>query len=645
MMPEGSSHGDLRLYRALSFPTRWAFDRVVLKRPMVDASLLSHNGSWYLFSADKSRPGVARNAFLEIWHAPSPLGPWEPHRQNPFLYEDRSMGARMAGRPFSDGVNLYRFGQDCGLTYGGAVRAFRIDALSPDEFAETEVSWFGPPKKGGKLWNGVRHHHVDVQRLPSGDWIAAVDGDHVPSGAKSRVFLRGLLCAVGFCVLNTLLLAACKAVPLHRSARTLLRRMWGLHRTLPGHFPPGHHSPNGSYHNVAGFKGGLVRSNSGGITHRLLASPLLCWPFPSLHVLRPSLLPKGKGVGGARWRRYTAYLCLGAVLVCSGLLVLGIGELFYSLLGNSSSNMPYPVHGQFSKFSLLCMSYDARIANLKLFVRHYSRCSSVGEIVVIWNHGLVPNLTEFDSAAPVRIRAEEVNSLNNRFRPDPLIRNRGVMELDDDIWMSCGDLERGFAHWRRHPERIVGYYPRLADGKPLAYRGEQYTFERGRYNMVLTGAAFLDSETAFPLYFSEENWPVREIVDDLFNCEDLAFNYVLGMRATGHPTIEYVRPNLRVDMSKVSSVGISRNSEEHARRRSQCLQRLAQHFGREAPLESRRLRAPRPNYFPALSPWRESAWGWKSEGHSEGRKHGHRGHGEHGWHGEHGYRGARGGGV
>lgn len=45
------------------------------------------------------------------------------------------------------------------------------------------------------------------------------------------------------------------------------------------------------------------------------------------------------------------------------------------------------VGGQHSKFTLLCMSYDARMATLRHFVRHYSRCPSVSDIVIAWNKG------------------------------------------------------------------------------------------------------------------------------------------------------------------------------------------------------------------------------------------------------------------
>ncbi|KAH0673524.1 hypothetical protein KY284_024611 [Solanum tuberosum] len=77
------------------------------------------------------------------------------------------------------------------------------------------------------------------------------------------------------------------------------------------------------------------------------------------------------------------------------------------IYGGSGAHEAYPLHGQ---FTLLTMTYDARIWNMKMYVNHYSRCSSVREIVLVWNKGQPPELSEFDSAVPVRIRVEERNS-------------------------------------------------------------------------------------------------------------------------------------------------------------------------------------------------------------------------------------------
>ena len=58
---------------------------------------------------------------LEVWHAASPLGPWEPHPMNPVANGHRSAGFRNGGRLVQHDGRLYRFGQDCGQTYGHRV--------------------------------------------------------------------------------------------------------------------------------------------------------------------------------------------------------------------------------------------------------------------------------------------------------------------------------------------------------------------------------------------------------------------------------------------------------------------------------------------------------------------------------------------
>lgn len=58
---------------------------------------------------------------LNVWHAESPLGPWEPHPLNPVANGPRAAGFRNGGRLVEHEGRLYRFGQDCGETYGHKV--------------------------------------------------------------------------------------------------------------------------------------------------------------------------------------------------------------------------------------------------------------------------------------------------------------------------------------------------------------------------------------------------------------------------------------------------------------------------------------------------------------------------------------------
>jgi hypothetical protein len=224
------------------------------------------------------------------------------------------------------------------------------------------------------------------------------------------------------------------------------------------------------------------------------------------------------------------------------------------------------------------MTYESRLWNLKVFIEHYSRCESVREIVVVWNKGNYPSSDAFDSTVPVRIRVEEINSLNNRFRVDPLIKTRAVFELDDDIMMTCTDLEKGFKVWREHPERMVGFYPRMIDGNPMQYRNERYARGKNGYNLILTGAAFMDSEFAFKTYWSEKAREGRDYVHKNFNCEDLLMNFLYA-NASSTRTVEYVHPAWAIDTSKLSSVAISRNTQKHYDIRTNCLTKFSSIYG------------------------------------------------------------------
>ncbi|GMP22462.1 hypothetical protein CsSME_00000479 [Camellia sinensis var. sinensis] len=529
MMPEGSATGDLRLYRAVNFPLKWTLEKIIMKKPL-----------FWLFGSDHSGIGTKKNGQLEIWYSSSPFGPWKAHKNNPIYNTDKSMGARNGGRPFVHNGNLYRIGQDCGETYGKRVRLFKVETLTKDKFREVEVPLgLEEPKKGVNAWNGARHHHLDVQLLDSGKWIAVMDGDRVPSGDATRRFILGcasFLAVAALVILIGLLLGTVKClIPLSWCPHNMKKRSDAF---------------------LAWERSNLFSSKLRQFCSRLNRSS----SFLRGRIKRNTC--SGKLVLGF-------IFFVGVALMCSGVRYM---------CGGKGAQEPYPLNGHYSQFTMLTMTYDARLWNLKMYVKHYSRCSSVREIVVVWNKGNPPELDEFDSAVPVRIRVENQNSLNNRFKMDPMIKTRAVLELDDDIMMPCDDLERGFKVWRGHPDRIVGFYPRFINGPRLRYRGEKYARRHKGYNVILTGAAFVDSTVAFQRYWSAEAKAGREMVDKNFNCEDVLLNYLYA-NASSSKTVEYVRPTWAIDTSKFSSVAISRNTHEHYRVRSNCLVKFAEMYG------------------------------------------------------------------
>ncbi|KAI9118694.1 hypothetical protein K1719_010139 [Acacia pycnantha] len=537
MMPDSIKKGELRVYRALNFPLQWKLEKVIMKKPLVDSSIINYDGKYWLFGSDHSGFG---NGQLEIWHSSSPLGPWIPHQKSPINNIDRSVGVRNGGRPFFYRGNLFRIGQEA---YGRRVHIFKIEALTNDEYKEIEVPLnFVKPEKGQNSWNGARHRHLDVQQLPSGGWVAVMDGDRVSDGDLVRRFIIGYASIIGaafLIVLMGVLLGLVNCIfPLN----------WIVHSS--------------GKRNVS----------------------FMAWERSNLFLIRfssrvnralTSIRVKIKHSTCARRLLLTVIFAMAVGLVCHGVK---------NIYGGNGSEAPYPWKGQYSQFTLLTMTYDARLWNLKMYVKHYSRCSSVREIVVVWNKGVPPKLSDMDSAVPLKIRVEERNSLNNRFKVDPSIETRAVLELDDDIMMTCDDVERGFNVWRQHPDRIVGFYPRFINMDSLKYRPERYARLHKGYNMILTGAAFIDSQEAFKRYWGEEAKLGRDLVDKYFNCEDVLLNYLYANASSlSSRTVEYVRPAWAIDTSKFSGAAISKNTKVHYQFRSNCLVKFSQMYGSLGP--------------------------------------------------------------
>lgn len=540
MMPESSQKGELRLYRALNFPLQWTLEKVLIEKPLVDSFIINHAGIYWLFGSDHSGFGTRRNGQLEIWYSSSPLGPWKPHKKNPIYNVDKSVGARNGGRPFVYDGNLYRVGQDCGETYGRRVRIFKVEVLTMDDYKEVEVPLgFEEPNKGRNAWNGARYHHLDVQHLSSGKWIAVMDGDRVPSGDPVHRFILGSASLAAVTVVAVVLGVLLGAV------KCIIPLSWCAHYS-------------GKRNNALL---GRERSNLFSSKVRRFCSRLNRVPLSVRGKIKPNTWA-GKLV-------LAVTIVVGVALMCTGV------KYFY---GGNDAEEAYPLNGHYSQFTLLTMTYDARLWNLKMYVKHYSRCSSVKEIIVVWNKGRPPRSSDLDSAVPVWIRVEDQNSLNNRFKRDPMLKTRAVLELDDDIMMTCDDIERGFNVWRQHPDRIVGFYPRLISGSPLKYRGEKYARHHKGYNMILTGAAFMDHTVAFERYWSKEAKAGRELVDRYFNCEDVLLNYLYA-NASSSQTVEYVRPAWAIDTSKFSGVAISRNTNVHYKIRSNCLLKFSEIYG------------------------------------------------------------------
>lgn len=133
MLPEAHRSGALTLYRAHGDFEDWRPEcTIALDCVPVDASILHHNGCWWLFYS----PATSRESKIGELHvawATDLCGPWKAHPGNPVRCDTRS--SRPGGTPLMIGNRIMLPVQDCSQTYGGAVRPLWIDRLDEGSFS------------------------------------------------------------------------------------------------------------------------------------------------------------------------------------------------------------------------------------------------------------------------------------------------------------------------------------------------------------------------------------------------------------------------------------------------------------------------------------------------------------------------------
>ncbi|HEX3187387.1 MAG TPA: hypothetical protein VHQ94_21490 [Pyrinomonadaceae bacterium] len=136
MIPESAANKTVELYRAKSFPFVWQLEKVLMTDVRAkDATLAEIDGTWWMFVSisEHSIPDE-----LYLFSAPSPFGPWTPHRRNPVKSDVR--GSRPAGALFEWNGEVYRPAQNSSGRYGYAISINRVTQLDHDHFSEEQVS-------------------------------------------------------------------------------------------------------------------------------------------------------------------------------------------------------------------------------------------------------------------------------------------------------------------------------------------------------------------------------------------------------------------------------------------------------------------------------------------------------------------------
>ena len=208
---------------------------------------------------------------------------------------------------------------------------------------------------------------------------------------------------------------------------------------------------------------------------------------------------------------------------------------------------------------------------------------SLEEIVVIWNEIDKPMPPSWTSqhGIPVRYRLSQRNSMNMKFWPDPEYRTKAILLHDDDVYLQPEDMEFGFQVWRQFGQnRMTGVLARCVERKDGKWT---YSFcpnadkkDQQPYQLVLSNLAFL--HISFMDYFASDDktmTAIRDHIDAVFNCDDLAINYITSMITCKGPlqivgSQDYVTYN--------PSVGIS-TDPKHMEKRDVCLNLFEEMMG------------------------------------------------------------------
>jgi hypothetical protein len=144
LIPEASESGRIDLYRANRFPFEWEVHETLISDVRaVDATLLRHQGRWWLFANVAAIDGMSSNDELHVYCSDALTGgDWRPHPMNPVVSDCRQ--ARPAGRIFEQDGRLYRPSQNCSWRYGYGFNFSEITALTPETYEETVVDRVTP---------------------------------------------------------------------------------------------------------------------------------------------------------------------------------------------------------------------------------------------------------------------------------------------------------------------------------------------------------------------------------------------------------------------------------------------------------------------------------------------------------------------
>ncbi len=163
MIPEASASGGVPLYRAISFPTKWERQQLLIDTPLLDPVLLDAGNYLMLLGTTLEYQLVAYSSksltsqFRQVGKA---------------ITADRGV-SRNGGAPLRLGTNLFRVWQDCRDLYGKSIGLSLITELSESNYSE--VIWKSALLSEQEKWMQDGYHGLSAAEF-GGQHYLAIDG-------------------------------------------------------------------------------------------------------------------------------------------------------------------------------------------------------------------------------------------------------------------------------------------------------------------------------------------------------------------------------------------------------------------------------------------------------------------------------------
>ncbi|CAI4232359.1 unnamed protein product [Auanema sp. JU1783] len=224
------------------------------------------------------------------------------------------------------------------------------------------------------------------------------------------------------------------------------------------------------------------------------------------------------------------------------------------------------------QFTVVILTYK-RDTVLAAALERLHRLPYLQKVIVIWHNldrspaGAWPRLH-----VPVEFLKVDKNSLNNRFIPWNRIETESVLSLDDDIDLKHYEIIFAFRVWRENRDRIVGFPARFHArfGDSMFYNSNHTC----QLSLILTGASFLH-KSYLNSYTSGMPAEIRDHVDKVMNCEDIAMNFLVSHLTRKPP----IKTTSKWTLRCAQCTETLSEDNDHFQKRHECIRLFTKIYG------------------------------------------------------------------